>query len=417
MTSSSPLNERRLPSHASRCCWPPSRKAALRSAGIVSDHGADTDGDGLFNQLVIDVEVAVDVNRRVSDVRYAHREAGTTIEQVRVEQELQPGLQTVSLAFDGRALFASARTDRTWSKTSCLRRSPPRSAWAKRRRTPTIAYAHTAFQRPPCLLTGNVSDYGINTDSTGLMPYEALVVAVEADMLFDADMQANAKLYSEDGAFVAACSISAVLTSGLNMLEFQFSASRIFRSGKPGPYSLRLLSLWGTTLSDAPTAGSPVWLDAPDVVAVTQPYRLEDFGVPPRYTIGGTVTGLAGAGLVLYEQVSATELSPGNGAFTFSFPKLSGSSYDVRIRQQPMNPIQVCSITNGAGIVGGANVTDIMVDCVTPVQPGGLDPSFGTGGKVTAIRAGATAMALQSDGKIVVVGGDDPHTLSQRWQC
>jgi hypothetical protein len=249
--------------------------------GTLSDHGTDSDGDGLYNQLVIDVEVTVDVTGLYRLFGTLTDGAGTTIEQVRVEQELPPGLQTISLPFDGAPLFALSHDGSYVVEDLVLEEVATAIGLGQAPPYTTAVYVHTAFQRPPCLLTGNASDYGMHTGSTGLMPYEALVVAVEVDMLFGADVQANAKLYSEDGAFVTACSTSAVLGPGLTMLEFSFAASRICQSGKPGPYTLRLLSLWGTTLSDAPTSGSPVWLSAPGVVAITQPYQLEDFGAPP----------------------------------------------------------------------------------------------------------------------------------------
>jgi hypothetical protein len=116
-------------------------------------------------------------------------------------------------------------------------------------------------------------------------------------------------------------------------------------------------------------------LRVPGVVAVTQAYALEDFAESPRYTVGGTVTGLAGAGLTL--EISATgpsgpstiPLRPGNGAFTFSVPALvTGNPYEVRVTNQPTNPVQVCSVVNGAGNIGTANVTSVTVQCVTPTE-------------------------------------------------
>jgi uncharacterized delta-60 repeat protein len=45
------------------------------------------------------------------------------------------------------------------------------------------------------------------------------------------------------------------------------------------------------------------------------------------------------------------------------------------------------------------------MECVTPVPEAGLDLSFGDSGKVTAHHEGAAAIAVQSDGRIVMVGG------------
>ena len=62
--------------------------------------------------------------------------------------------------------------------------------------------------------------------------------------------------------------------------------------------------------------------------------------------------------------------------------------------------------------MSGANVTSITVTYATPVAPGGLDPSFGDGGRVVtsvgyspSLLGARIGMALQSDGKILLVGG------------
>jgi hypothetical protein len=117
-----------------------------------------------------------------------------------------------------------------------------------------------------------------------------------------------------------------------------------------------------------------VSLQAPGVVAVTQPYRLEDFAPSPGFTVGGTVTGLIGSGQLELElstegppgTPATTTLRPRNGPFTFFlFPQLvSGNSYQVRVTQQPTNPVQVCTITNASGTIEDANVTNVEVRCV-----------------------------------------------------
>lgn len=336
-------------------------------SGAVSDHGADTDGDGLYNQLVIDVEVDVDVAAAYRVFGTLTDGAGATIEQVRAEQELPPGLQTVSLFFDGAHLFALGHSGPYVLEDVVLEEVTTAIGLDRGPSYTTAAYAHTQFQRPPCLLTGNTSDHGSHEDPdiVGQLPYEALVVEVEVDMLIGASVEAQGKLYSEDGTFINRSTTSASLSPGLNMLEFRFDAGNIFLSGKPGPYVLRFLTVSATT--------PPMSLRVPGVVAVTQPYTLEDFRENPVYTVGGTVTGLAGFGLRLEDNESSAITIPrpdGNGTFTLSsFRMIGGSRYDVRITEQPVNPIQVCSIANATGTIGTANVTDIEVHCVTPPPP------------------------------------------------
>jgi uncharacterized delta-60 repeat protein len=137
---------------------------------------------------------------------------------------------------------------------------------------------------------------------------------------------------------------------------------------------------------------------------------------PNSFRIGGTVSGLAGTGLVL-RNLGTDDLSiTGSGGFTFTTPIPSGTPYSVTVATQPANPAQVCIVTNGSGTVSGADVTNVTVNCATPPPTGGLDPTFGSGGKVTTAFGGDdTAMALQADGKIVMVGGSGTDFLLARY--
>ena len=368
-------------------------------SGTFTDRGVDTDDDGRYDQLVIDVGVEVDVAADYRVLGTLIDSAGTPIEQLQVEQHLDPGAGTVSLSFDGARLFG-LRVDGPYmlegltiedvATSTGLARGPDYT---------TAAYSHDAFQRPICLLTGHTSDRGVNADPGDQLPYEELLIQVEVDTLVDADVQAVAQLYAEGGAFVTTGRTFASMTAGLNMLDFYFRAPDIFRAGKPGPYKLRLFSMWEIS-TDQPA----VSLRDPHVVAVTQPYALEDFAESPVYNIGGTVTGLEGEGLEVTDFASLESVEPGDGPFTFAQPRSIGSAYDVRVTAQPTNPMQVCSIVNGSGTVGPAAVTDIAVECVTTMVEAGLDHTFGGGGKVTANQAGATGIVLQSDGMIVLLG-------------
>lgn len=87
--------------------------------------------------------------------------------------------------------------------------------------------------------------------------------------------------------------------------------------------------------------------------------------VTVEYTVGGTVTGLAGSGLVL--QNNGTDDLPiaANGAFTFGDSLPSGTPYGVTVAAQPSEPTQECEVSNGTGTIGDADVTDVTVTCTT----------------------------------------------------
>jgi len=84
------------------------------------------------------------------------------------------------------------------------------------------------------------------------------------------------------------------------------------------------------------------------------------------FTVGGTVTGLTGSGLILQNNGGDNHPHDVNmgGAFTFATSIASGLAYSVTVSTQPSSPSQTCSVTNGAGTVASANITNVAVNCV-----------------------------------------------------
>jgi hypothetical protein len=84
-----------------------------------------------------------------------------------------------------------------------------------------------------------------------------------------------------------------------------------------------------------------------------------------QYTIGGTVSGLEGSGLVLQNNGGDDLSISGNGSFTFATALDDLSSYTVTVLTQPIQPDQTCSVFNGSGTLAGDDVIDVSVSCVT----------------------------------------------------
>ena len=85
--------------------------------------------------------------------------------------------------------------------------------------------------------------------------------------------------------------------------------------------------------------------------------------LPLGKTIGGSITGLTGAGLVLQNN-AADDLAVTAGATHFSFAKTiaSGGNYAVSILTQPQN--QACTVSNGSGTVADSNISNVSINCV-----------------------------------------------------
>lgn len=83
------------------------------------------------------------------------------------------------------------------------------------------------------------------------------------------------------------------------------------------------------------------------------------------YTVSGTVSGLSGAGLVLQNNGGDDLAIGANGTFAFATPVASGANFNVSVLTHPSTPPRTCVVTGSAGTVAGANITNVMVDCVS----------------------------------------------------
>jgi len=85
------------------------------------------------------------------------------------------------------------------------------------------------------------------------------------------------------------------------------------------------------------------------------------------FSIGGTVSGLVGSGLVL-STAGQPDLTLGAGqtAFAFAHEVETGTNYAVAMKSPASDPAQDCQVLGGSGVVGSADVTDIAVECVAP---------------------------------------------------
>jgi cysteine-rich repeat protein len=123
------------------------------------------------------------------------------------------------------------------------------------------------------------------------------------------------------------------------------------------------------------------------------------------FTIGGNVVGLSGAGLVLRDNGGDDLPISATGAFTFHTAVASGAAYAVTVAAQPSAPTQVCTVTGGSGSVGGANVTNVQITCVTS--------TFTLGGTVSGLLGAGLTLA-NSDGQTVTIVANGAFTFATK---
>ena len=105
------------------------------------------------------------------------------------------------------------------------------------------------------------------------------------------------------------------------------------------------------------------------------------------YTIGGTVSGLIGTGLVLQDNGGNNLAVSASGSFTFSNSVAIGSTYSVTVLTQPSSPLQSCTVANGSG-TANARISNVQVTCSTT--------TYTIGGTVSGLTG--TGLVLQNNG-------------------
>ena len=90
-------------------------------------------------------------------------------------------------------------------------------------------------------------------------------------------------------------------------------------------------------------------------------------GTPPppmSYTVGGTISGLHGTGLVLGNSGGLNlSVASNSTSFTFATALASGDPYNVTVMTQPSGANQTCAVANESGAVAGSNITNVNVTC------------------------------------------------------
>lgn len=123
------------------------------------------------------------------------------------------------------------------------------------------------------------------------------------------------------------------------------------------------------------------------------------------YSIGGTVSGLSGSGLILQNSGGDDLAISANGGFTFATTLDTGAVYNVSVLAQPTSPAQTCLVSNGVGVVGTTNVTNITVSCTTS--------QYSIGGTVTGL-SGTGLSLINNSAEILAVSTNGAFTFTQQ---
>jgi hypothetical protein len=109
------------------------------------------------------------------------------------------------------------------------------------------------------------------------------------------------------------------------------------------------------------------------------------------FTVGGSVVGLTASGLVLVNGGDAVTVNSGAASFVMPTPIAAGAHYAVTVKTQPAG--QTCTMSDAAGIMGTANVANVVAVCSAN--------TFSVGGSISGLTTSGLVLANGSDAVVV----------------
>jgi len=119
-------------------------------------------------------------------------------------------------------------------------------------------------------------------------------------------------------------------------------------------------------------------------------------------TVAGNIIGLTGSGLVLDDNGTDDITVKGTGNMPFTFKTPVTGTYKVTVKTQPANPVQNCSVANGAG-PATANVTNVQVTCGLVYSVGGSLSGLATSSSITLQDNAGDNLNLTTNGTFTFV--------------
>lgn len=150
-----------------------------------------------------------------------------------------------------------------------------------------------------------------------------------------------------------------------------------------------------------------------------------DGNEPGRFTVGGTVTGLAAGNTLVLRNNGIDNLTvASDGPYNFPMTLTEGDAFAVTVLTQPTSPNQACVIDDAEGFMPGGNVTNVAINCYSEIAlqatPGngrillGWNPDDFTNAAFNLCQAeapidGGVANCAAHDGGNLIPNADSPY--------
>jgi len=243
----------------------------------------DTDGDGLYDDLMIDFNITVNTAGNYYLTAYLRDSASAQLDNANSYYYYDPGNYTRTLYFNGDDIFIGFSNDTYYLEDAQLYAVDMGWLTIGYQANPYTFgfYNYDDFDPPNAYFTGNYGDYGYDGGDAGIL-YDSLNWTIEVEIGVPGTYTIESYLYTGGGSFVMR-DIQATyeLASGPQWVELPFPGALIYAEGYNGSFDLRYLSI-----KDAYVGSTHHYIDTvADTTDVT--YNYDDFD-PPAATLDDT---------------------------------------------------------------------------------------------------------------------------------
>ncbi len=220
-----------------------------------SDYGTDTDSDGFYDYLSINVSVNVTSHSNYTILGWLSDSNGDDITWAMNKKVLSEGINQITLNFDGITIYNhGVNGPYNISYLALYDENGTLIDYLYDAYTTSI-YNRSDFQKPhtPLVkLTGNYSDYGTDTNNNSLFEY--LTVDVGVNVSNSGYCVISARILDNNGTEITwATSTTYLNATQTQIISLNFEGYSIFNNGVNGPYNIRDVYIYHTgdpTLSD-----------------------------------------------------------------------------------------------------------------------------------------------------------------------
>jgi uncharacterized repeat protein (TIGR03803 family) len=226
--------------------------------------------------------------------------------------------------------------------------------------TATVAAGSTSFTMPTAVSFSSAYSVVVQSSPAGLTCTASNASGtMPASNVTGVVIACSDQAYNVGGTLSGLTSSGLVLANGSNTLPVSSGAT-----GFTMPAAVAYTSTYNVTVQTQPTGLTCSLSNGTGTMGTSAVTDVAVTCSANTYTVGGTISGLNASGLVLLNNgVDATTISANATQFSMNSAVAYASTYAITVQTAPTE--LVCSVSDGTGIMGAADVTSVGIGCVS----------------------------------------------------